>query len=85
MPTAVGTSLLVIAVNSATALAARIGTPVHLNWPVLATFTATAVGAGLLGARVVSRVRPHLLTLAFTLLLVAVAAYTAARSLPHLL
>ncbi len=59
MPTAVGTSLLVIAVNSATALASRIGTPVHLDWPVLATFTTTAVAGGLLGGPIVSRVRPE--------------------------
>jgi uncharacterized membrane protein YfcA len=85
MPTAVGTSLLVIAVNSATALAARTSTAAHLDWPVLAAFTATACVAGLLGGPLVSRVAPEKLTAAFTVLLVAVAAYTGARSLPHLL
>jgi uncharacterized membrane protein YfcA len=83
-PPAVGTSLLVIAVNSATALAAGIGAPVHLKWPVLAAFTATAIAGGLLGGPVVSRVRPDRLSTTFTLLLVAVAIYTGARSLPHL-
>ncbi|HEX6499796.1 MAG TPA: sulfite exporter TauE/SafE family protein [Micromonosporaceae bacterium] len=84
MPVAVGTSLLVIAVNSATALGARLGQPVHLDWRVLGIFTAAAVIGGLLGGRVVSKVRPERLTTAFTVLLFAVAAYTAARSLPHL-
>jgi len=34
MPVAVGTSLLVIAINSAAALTARIGTHVHFAWPL---------------------------------------------------
>ena len=36
MPAAVGTSLLVIAINSAASLAARFGGHVHLDWPLLA-------------------------------------------------
>jgi len=85
MPTAVGTSLLVIALNSATALTARLGTPVDLNWPLLLTFGATAIAGGLLGGHLAGRVRPDKLSVAFTLLLIAVAGYTAARSLPHLI
>ena len=85
MPTAVGTSLLVIAINSATALAARLGSHVHLDWPLLAAFTAAAIAGSLVGNRVASRVEPARLTRAFIVLLVLVAVYTAARSLPHLL
>jgi len=57
MPAAVGTSLLVIAINSAAALAARLGGPVSLDWALLAVFT---------------------------VLLIAVAGYSLARSLPRL-
>jgi uncharacterized membrane protein YfcA len=85
MPVAVGTSLLVIAINSATALAARLGGHVHLDWPLLATFTAAAVAGSLAGNRVASRVEAARLTRAFIVLLLLVAAYTAARSLPPLL
>ena len=85
MPAAVGTSLLVITVNSATALASRAGHGISIDWTVIGLFTAAAVVGSLLGGRVASRVRPELLSRAFTVLLVVVALYTAARSIPQLL
>ena len=84
MPVAVGTSLLVIAINSTTALVARIGGHVHLDWPLLAGFTLAAIAGTLAGSRVASRVDPARLTRAFVVLLILVATYTAARSIPHL-
>lgn len=84
MPVAVGTSLLVIAVNSATALAARATTGGSLDWGVIAAFTAAAVVGSLAGGRVAARVAPRHLTRAFAVLLVAVAAYTAVRNVPAL-
>ena len=84
MPVAVGTSLLVIAINSAAALAARLGGHVHLDWPLLGVFTAAALAGALAGNRVASRVDASRLTAAFTVLLIAVAAYSLIRSLPGL-
>ncbi|KQU64141.1 sulfite exporter TauE/SafE family protein [Phycicoccus sp. Root101] len=85
MPVAVGTSLLVIAVNSATALTARVTTgSTHLDWKLIAGFTAAAIIGSLFGGRITSRVKPSHLTRAFAVLLVAVALYTAARSIPAL-
>ena len=90
MPVAVGTSLLVIAVNSATALAGRLAGPgpqaagAHLDWAVIAVFTAAAVLGSLAGSRIASRTNPAQLARAFAVLLVAVALYTAARSIPAL-
>ena len=82
MPTAVGTSLLVIAVNSATALTARLGHGgADLDWPLIATFTVAAIAGSLVGGRVAGAVDPRRLTIAFALLLIVVALYTAARSL----
>ncbi len=82
MPVAVGTSLLVIAVNSATALAARLGSGAgHLDWTLVGLFTAAAVAGSLVGGRLTSRVDPRHLTTAFAALLVLVALYTGARSL----
>ena len=84
MPMAVGTSLLVIAINSASALASRFGHGVQLDWPLIGAFTLAAMVGSLFGSRLSARVRPERLTAAFTVLLVAVALYTAARSFPQL-
>ena len=84
MQVAVGTSLLVIAVNSAAALGARLGGHPHLDWPLLSLFALTAIAGSVAGNRVASTVDAAKLTAAFVLLLVAVSVYTAARSLPYL-
>jgi uncharacterized membrane protein YfcA len=84
MPVAVGTSLLIIAINSATALAARATEGMHIDWPVIGIFTAAAIAGTLFGSRLVTKVAPHHLTRAFALLLIAVALYTATRSIPAL-
>jgi hypothetical protein len=84
MPEAVGTSLLVIGINAATALATRAATLAALDWPTLLSFTLAAIGAGVIAAHAITRVRPQRLVLTFMLLLVAVAFYTGVRSLPSL-
>ncbi|WP_245862235.1 sulfite exporter TauE/SafE family protein [Georgenia soli] len=84
MRAAVGTSLLVIVVNSAVGLVARLGTHPDVDWVLVATFTAASIVAGQLGARVSARVRPRTLSLAFGLLLAAVAVATAAQVLAEL-
>ena len=84
MPAAVGTSLLVIAINSTSALLSRMGNGVHLDWPLIGVFTVAAIVGSFLGGRIVTRVRPERLSAAFTMLLVTVALYTAARSFPLL-
>ncbi len=84
MPVAVGTSLLVIAINSAAALAARLGGHLHLPWPLLGVFTVAALAGALAGNRVASRLDAARLTAAFTILLITVAAYSLTRSLPGL-
>jgi uncharacterized membrane protein YfcA len=79
MTTAVGTSLLVIAVNSATAIAARAG-DATFHWTVIAPFTLAAVATAVAGGQLADRVRPRHLTRAFAALLIAVSAYTAIAS-----
>ncbi|GAC1611325.1 MAG: sulfite exporter TauE/SafE family protein [Mycobacteriales bacterium] len=79
MPVAVGTSLLVISLNSAVALAARAGNG-SFDWKVIVPFTAAAVAGSLGGKRVADRVNPHKLTVAFAVLLVAVAVYVAVQA-----
>ena len=80
MPVAVGTSLLVIALNSATAFVARLATGVELDWPLLLVMTAGAIVGILVGGRVAQRVSARTLTRGFAGLLVLVAAYTAVRT-----
>lgn len=83
MPDAIGTSLLVIAMNAAVALAARAGQG-DLHWAVIIPFTLTAVIGAHLGHRIAASIGVRTLTRAFAVLLVLVAGYTAARSLPAL-
>jgi uncharacterized membrane protein YfcA len=80
MPQAVGTSLLVIVVNSLTALATRVGSGVSLDWAVVAVFTAGAVAGSLIGQRASGRLPASRLQRTFAGLLVAVAGYVALRT-----
>ena len=81
MTVAVGTSLLVIAVNSATALLGRLGAGAPMDWGIVVPFTAAAALASLAGGHVASRLPYRILTRAFAAILVLVAAYMLVRSL----
>ncbi len=79
MPVAVGTSLLIIAVNSAASLAARAGSEA-LHWSVIIPFTVAAIAGSLGGKGIADQVPSTTLTKAFVALLIAVAGYVAVRS-----
>ncbi len=83
MPRAVGTSLVVIAINSAIALAARAGT--SFDAAVIVPFTAAAIAGSFGGTLISNRVPAGRLTQAFAVLLIAVATYVATQSIPALL
>ncbi|MDD9206729.1 sulfite exporter TauE/SafE family protein [Georgenia sp. 10Sc9-8] len=85
MRAAVGTSLLVIVVNSAVGFAARVSEGVTVDWVLIAAFTGSSVLAGLVGTRISARVRSDVLSTAFGLLLAAVSVATAAQAFPALL
>lgn len=74
MQQAVGTSLLVIAMNSAAGFAGYPGKS-ELNWKFLAEFAAVAVAGSLLGARFAKSVPQSALKRAFAVLLLIVAAF----------
>ena len=84
MQYAVGTSLVVITVTSATALLARAGTGVAPDWSLVTALTVMAVLGSVTGARLAARTDTRRLSTAFTGLVLAAAAYTAARALPAL-
>jgi len=79
MPVAVGTSLLVIAMNCGVALTSRLATT-GIDWRVAVPFTITGLVGAALGNRLASRARTSTLLRWFAVLLVAVATYTLARS-----
>ncbi len=79
MPIAVGTSLLVIAINSGSALATRLATT-GVDWRVAVPFTVAGLAGALTGNHLASRAPSSTLIRWFATLLVAVAAYTLARS-----
>jgi uncharacterized membrane protein YfcA len=77
MPVAVGTSLLVITLNSGVALASRIGiVGVELDWTLIGVLTAATIAGALVGTRVSRHIPPRVLTRGFALLLVTMAVWT---------
>lgn len=84
MQYAAGTSLVVITLTSAAALAVRAGVGTTPNWRLVAALTAASVIGGVAGARLADRTDTAKLAAAFTGLVLAVAVYTAARSVPAL-
>ena len=77
MPEAIGTSLLVIAINSAVALVLRLGHS-SLEWHIAIPFTVAAIAGVLTGKRLADRLDASSSLRWFAVLLVAVALYTAA-------
>jgi hypothetical protein len=79
MSLAAGTSLLVIALNSAIALAQRYD-QAPFEWTAILAFGIAAIPGVLVGTRLARTVEPRLLSNWFVGLLLGVAAYTAIRS-----
>lgn len=85
MTTAVGTSLVVIAVNSLVSLGMHADQIPLIQWDVAVPFAVTAMAATLLGGRISRAVPKKQLQLGFAALLLCIAAYTAAQTLPQLI
>jgi uncharacterized membrane protein YfcA len=82
---AAGTSLVVVTLTSAAALAVRAGIGVTPDWTPVLVLTAAAALGGVAGAKLADRADTSKLSVAFTVLVLGVAAYTAAQALPALL
>jgi uncharacterized membrane protein YfcA len=80
MPEAIGTSLLVIAINSAVAFAARAASTT-IEWGVTIPFALAAIAGVLWGTRIADRIDATRSLRAFAVLLVVVATYSAARAI----
>jgi hypothetical protein len=79
MPEAIGTSLLVVAINSVIALLARAGSA-HIDWTIAGAFAVAAVAGVLLGGQLASRLDPERSLRAFAAGLVLLALYSAGRA-----
>ena len=84
MPDAVGTSLVVIAINSAMALGLRAGS-LDIHWGDALPFLVLAIIGTVLGKRIADRVPAAKLTTGFVVLLIALAVYTSISSLAALI
>ncbi len=84
MPAAVGTSLLVITLNSASALAARTGSA-DFDWAVIAPFTLAAMSATVVGGWIAGRLPNATLHRAFAVLLLLVAVFVSGHNVLALL
>jgi uncharacterized membrane protein YfcA len=84
MPEAIGTSLLVIAINSAVALVTRLGSST-IDWGVAIPFTVAAILGVLVGKRIADRLDARRSLNWFAALLVGVALYTAIQAGSELL
>ncbi|MET9904720.1 sulfite exporter TauE/SafE family protein [Streptomyces sp. NPDC006446] len=75
MRRAVGTSLLVITINSMAALTARAGSGMQLDWAVIAPFTGAAILGAWDGKRLSKRLKGQTLQRVFAFVLLAVAVF----------
>lgn len=84
LPSAIGTSLLVIVINSTAALTSRVTTDTF-DWHIIVPVTAAAIVGTLVGKVVTDRVSTPVLGGGFGVMLVLLATYTAVRSTLELL
>ncbi len=84
MPDAIGTSLLVIAVNSVISLGARMG-HVHVPWDVVMVFSAGALIGSLIGSRAASHFQANALKRAFVVLIFILAIYMGADAVVRMM
>ncbi len=84
MEYAAGTSLVVITLTSSVALLVRAGVGTAPNWGLVAALTAASAAGGVLGARLADRTDTSKLSAAYTVVVLAVAVYTAVRAVPAL-
>lgn len=82
---AAGTSLVIITLTSASALAVRAGSAAPPDWGIVLALTAASALGAVAGARIADRADTSRLSAAFTVLVLGVAGYTASQALPALL
>jgi len=84
MRVAIGTSLLVIAFNSAVALTFRLGLQQEVPWEPVIYFTLAGLIGAVVGSLVAGRVRSQLQAKGFGVVILLIAGYTAVQSIREL-
>lgn len=84
MAVAVATSLLVIAMKSASGFAGYL-LAVQIDWPTVLAFTAVAIAGSLLGARLAGRVPERALRRGFGIFVLAMGAFVLVQEIPSAL
>ena len=79
MSTAVGTSLVIIVINSVAGFSAHIQN-LTLDWPIVLTFAASAIVGSLLSARVATKLPDKHIRITFAITILAVAAFVTISS-----
>ncbi|MES2094412.1 MAG: sulfite exporter TauE/SafE family protein [Actinomycetota bacterium] len=79
MSTSVGTSLVIIVINSVAGFSAHIQN-LTLNWPIVLTFAASAIVGSLIAARLATRLPDMQIRVAFAITVLLVAAFVAVKS-----
>jgi uncharacterized membrane protein YfcA len=95
MPTAIGTSLAIIAVNSATAFLQYLavfaesadapGQPTRVDWAIIGVFAAVGIAGSLVGNFLAGRIYQDTLKRIFAVFLVIMAGYILVRQAPRVL
>jgi uncharacterized membrane protein YfcA len=80
MALTVGTSLVIIVINSGAGFAAHLG-DLQINWAVTAAFALTAMAASLAAGRIGTRIPDKALKRGFGILVLVIAAYVAGQTL----
>jgi len=80
---AVGTSLVIIIINSAAGITAHVGN-LDINWPVVLTFTGAAVVGSLIAARFANKLPDRTIKITFGIIVLAVAVFVAGSSITAL-
>ena len=83
MRQAVGTSLVVIAMNSLAGFLGHLGGP-SIDLLVVGTFVASGLGGALLGAKLTRIIQPHQLRRAFAFFVIVLAVFLLADNIPQL-
>lgn len=95
MPTAIGTSLAIIAVNSATGFLKYLsmlgdqpgpgGAALHVDWNIIGVFIAMGVAGSLIGNALAGRINQNTLKRIFAVFLVVMAGYILVRQAPRVM
>lgn len=83
--TAIGTSLVVITINSLVALGMRTQELSHLNWEILTAFILTVLIGATAGSYLMNRVKKSALQLGFASFLLAICLFMGIQNIPHLI